>query len=156
MTKPILRICAFILVFASIQMIMLQSSMAAVATDELTESSKDSAQLIPFKQDGSISTETASRFAVAVFVSLLVTILLIILLRRHYLGQGLSATDKHKIILLESKKLTPKSFVFLLRYAGNDYLLTQAGDNLRLIDKSPLDLSQVDKTENNDNRSSQK
>ena len=141
MSGLLLRSSIFGLLFLSLQLVGMNIVLAESSNNQMESPENPVIQQIPYKQENVLSTVSVGRFAFAGIFSLIVAIGVIYFMKRYYFGKDLIGVDRHKIRLLESRKITPKTFIFLIRYSGKDYLLAQVGDTLQVIDKTEADIS---------------
>ncbi len=89
---------------------------------------------IPFKQAPEPNGDTLHRVVWVALVAISIVIGVGIVLKRSLQNKGLigSAVGK-RILLSDTKRITPKVTVYLLNVDSQDYLMVQSGDQLQLI-----------------------
>lgn len=118
-------------------MIFCHFAVAENQPPELESSPTSVDKSITFKQENTIDgVFLAKMVAVLVFLFLLVIGILLLLKK---LGFGINSPVAGKtqyISLIEVKRLSPKTTLFLIRQNGVQMLIGQAGDNLVVLNKS--------------------
>jgi flagellar biogenesis protein FliO len=135
MIKTFMQVLISVLFILMFQISDISIAVANNTIDSDNKTETGVSQEIPYKQDDIRSTISVGKFAFAGLFSLFLAIIMIIFIKRFYLGKSLIGTAKQRVRLIESRKIGPKTFVFLINYNGKEYLLAQAGESINVIEK---------------------
>lgn len=93
---------------------------------------------IPFKRESVAEEIDVSRIAMGTGVAILALAVSLYLLRRR-LGTHAEGTSAAKQLrVLETRRLTPRSTLFVIEFAGSRYLVAESGQNIKCLGTAPL------------------
>ncbi len=91
-------------------------------------------QAIPFKKPSQSPSESAGRIGLVSLLSIALSLVAVIALKKVLQRKGvISDTPGARISVEDTKRLTPKLTVFLVKVDDIDYVLAQSGDELQLV-----------------------
>jgi len=100
---------------------------------------------IPFKKENDISSSQITRLVGIFIVVVLLAAGTVYLLKRYITGVEIGKTgSRRRIRLLESKRLTPRTILFLVEIDGKTLLLSQHGEKLLLVDAISSDRNKLE------------
>lgn len=89
---------------------------------------------IPYKQGESITAALVIRVVVSLVVVLALTLVGVFFLKRYFPGYSTAGgKSSQHITVLEVKRLTPKTLLFLLEIDGKTLLVAQSGDRVTTL-----------------------
>ncbi|HLQ26890.1 MAG TPA: hypothetical protein VK138_13555 [Acidiferrobacterales bacterium] len=102
-------------------------------------------QEIPFKKGSDISSSQITRLVGIFIVVVLLAAGTVYLLKRYITGIEMGKNGiRRRIRLLESKRLTPRTILFLVEIDGKTYMLSQHGEKLLLVDSISSDQNKLE------------
>ncbi len=97
---------------------------------------RDSVQTLPFKRDEPVNGGLLGRIAVSGIVLLLLAFAVLYVLKKSVLQIGAGPSPGRHIQVLETRRLTPKTILFLVQTGPRRILLAQTAEGITVLDKS--------------------
>ena len=101
----------------------------------VASSSQQYKEPIPFKKDSVVSGNTLARASMVLLFGVILAIAAAYGVRRFVYGNSPVPNTSRRIRILETKRLSAKTLLFLIEVDGNEFLLSQVGDSLVVLDK---------------------
>jgi len=100
--------------------------------------SADAQAPIPFKSVAAEGEGDIARTALAFMAALFAMGISLYLLRKRIRPDGKGAPDIRQLRLLETRRLTPRTTLFVVEFSGARYLIAESGQSLCCLGSAPL------------------
>lgn len=98
------------------------------------ESANEAAPGLPFRNESVIPTPTLLRVAAVMVLGLALAIAVVFILKRYLFARDLIGSGKHRMQLLEVRRLSPRLILFMVRVDEKTMVLAQSGERLVALD----------------------
>jgi flagellar biogenesis protein FliO len=115
---------------------------------EKSKAAHDTFQGVPYRKESVIPPETLTRVLVVIVFSMLLVFAVVYLLKKYLITRNLLGRDEHRMQLIETRRLSQRSNLFMVRIDDKTMVLAQCGE--RLIALDPAKSFDVPAEDNND------